>query len=62
MDWLDIVPAHYNFVKNEELFEIILGLTSPSMIDISKFIESQNESQESFETVFKESWPETPSA
>jgi hypothetical protein len=32
------------------------------MIDISKFIESQNESQESFETVFKESWPETPSA
>ena len=45
-----------------KLFEIILGLTSPSMIDISKFIESQNESQESFETVFKESWPETPSA
>ena len=23
MDWLDIVPAHYNFVKNEELFEIV---------------------------------------
>ena len=45
-----------------KLFEIILGLTSPSMIDISKFIESQNESRESFETVFKESWPETPSA
>ena len=45
-----------------KLFEIILGLTSPSMIDISKFIGSQNESQESFETVFKESWPETPSA
>ena len=45
-----------------KLFEIILGLTSPSMIDISKFIDSQNESQESFETVFKESWPETPSA
>ena len=45
-----------------KLFEIILGLTSPSMIDISKFIETQNEDQESIEAAFKEPWTETSSS
>ena len=54
------VSAETCYRGSTKLFEIILGLTSPSMIDISNFIESQNESQESFEAVFKEPWSSAP--
>lgn len=47
---------------SSKLFETILGLTSPSMTDISKFIESQNESQESFEAAFEGPWADIPSS
>lgn len=43
------------------LFETILGLTSPSSMSISKFIESRNETQEDMEAAFKEPWAASPS-
>lgn len=54
------VSAETCYRGSTKLFEVILGLTSPSMIDISKFIESQNESKESFEAAFKEPWSASP--
>lgn len=39
-----------------KLFEVICGLTSPSTIVISKFIESRNESIKKVENTFKEPW------
>lgn len=39
-----------------KLFEVICGLTSPSTIVISKFIESRNEPIKKVETAFKEPW------
>ena len=50
------VSAETCYRGSTKLFEVILGVTSPSMMDISKFIESQNESKESFEAAFKEPW------
>lgn len=45
-----------------KLFDIFLGLTSTTAIDISKFIETQNEDQESIEAAFKEPWTDAPSS
>ena len=47
---------------SEKLFDIFLGLTSTTAMDISKFIETQNEDQESIEAAFKEPWTETSSS
>lgn len=45
-----------------KLFDIFLGLTSTTAIDISKFIETQNEDQKSIEAAFKEPWTDAPSS
>lgn len=42
------------------LFETILGLTSPSSMSISKFIESRNETREDMEAAFQEPWSASP--
>ena len=47
---------------SEKLFDIFLGLTSTTAMDISKFIENQNEDRESIEAAFKEPWTETSSS
>ena len=52
--------AYYH--GSEKLFDIFLGLTSTTAMDISKFIETQNEDQESIEAAFKEPWTETSSS
>ena len=52
--------AYYH--GSEKLFDIFLGLTSTTAMDISKFIENQNEDQESIEAAFKEPWTETSSS
>lgn len=41
---------------SSKLFEVICGLTSPSTIVISKFIESRNEPIKNVENAFKEPW------
>ena len=52
--------AYYH--GSENLFDIFLGLTSTTAMYISKFIENQNEDQESIEAAFKEPWTETSSS
>lgn len=44
-----------------KLFDIFLGITSTTAIDIAKFIETQNETQKSIEEAFQEPWTESPS-
>ena len=48
--------AYYH--GSEKLFDIFLGLTSTTAMDI----ETQNEDQESIEAAFKEPWTETSSS
>ena len=52
--------AYYH--GSEKLFDIFLGLTSTTAMDISRFSETQNEDQESIEAAFKEPWTETSSS
>ncbi len=48
--------ANTCFKGSTNLFEIICGLSSPSMMTISKFIVSRNETQEKIEAALKGSW------
>lgn len=44
-----------------KLYDTFLGITSTTAVDIAKFIETQNENQESIEAAFKEPGTEFPS-
>ena len=54
------LKAETCYRDSAKLFELILGLTSPSALEISRFIESRNESEESIEEAFKDPWPASP--
>ncbi|WP_418167808.1 hypothetical protein, partial [Akkermansia sp.] len=42
------------------LFETILGLTAPSSIAISQFVESRSETEEAMKATFQEPWSSVP--
>lgn len=50
------------YYGSTKLFDTFLGATSTTAIDIAKFIETQNETQEDMEAAFQKPWPRTPSA
>lgn len=48
------------YYGSTKLFDTFLGATSTTAIDIAKFIETQNETQENIEAAFKSPWTTLP--